>query len=176
MENKFLQEYNIPFVGMKHNLHKFEYFIDGTFFSNFEESSIDNCKIDVKLDFDKKESFFLLNFYIDGFVKLPCDRCSEDFDQEIFGDFEVAVKFGDGSEIENLDEDVVYIAKSDDFINVAKLIYDFIVLSIPLRCVHPNDKDGNSTCNKDVLAKLSKNENTEVDPRWAALEKLKNKK
>jgi len=175
MENKFLQEYRIPFVGMKKKLYQFEYLIKESFLKHFEDTDIEKCNIQVNLDFDKKETFFLLNFYIDGTIQVPCDRCAEDFNQEIFGDYEVAVKFGSEENQDSDDEDVVYISKSDDFINVADLIYEFIILSIPLRCVHPKNKDGKSECNEEVLQNLNKNNKKEsVDPRWAALEKLKN--
>lgn len=176
MNNKFLNEYKIPFVGMKNKRYQFEYQIDGMFFKYFENSNINTCNVNVKLDFFKKETFFLLTFYTDGFVQVPCDRCGDLYNQEIFGDYEVAVKFGTENEINEEDEDVVYISKNDDFVDVSKLIYEFILLSIPLRCVHPNDENGESLCNKEVLDKLIIKKEESIDPRWAALEKLKNKK
>ena len=176
MENKFLQEYKIPFVGMKTKLYQFEYLISGTFFSNFADSDIEKCDIEVKVDLDKRENFFLLSFYIDGTVEVPCDRCMEPYNQSVFGDYEVAVKFRNDDTIENEDEDVVYISKSDDFIDISNLIYEFILLSIPLRCVHPENENGESDCNQEVLKKLTSTKEENVDPRWAALEKLKNKK
>ncbi|MFT4968950.1 MAG: hypothetical protein ACI9O4_000692 [Chitinophagales bacterium] len=176
MENKFLQEFKIPFVGMKKQLYQFEYLIGDGFFQNFPESDLDKCSIEVKVDFDKRENFFLLTFYIDGTVEIPCDRCTEPFNQDVFGDYEVAVKFGETDNVEQIDEDVVYISKSDDFIDVSNLIYEFIILSIPLRCAHPENDEGNSACNKEIIKKLQKEDKPSADPRWAALEKLKIKK
>jgi uncharacterized protein len=176
MENNFLNEFKIPFVGMQTKLYQFEYLISGTFFNDFAESAIEKCAIDVKLDVDKRENFFLLTFYIDGTIEMPCDRCLEPFDQNTFGDYEVAVKFRNDDTVENKDEDVVYISKSDDFIDVSSLIYEFILLSIPLRCAHPENESGESECNQEVLSKLSSTKEEKLDPRWAALEKLKNKK
>lgn len=176
MENKFLQEFKIPFVGMKKKLYQFEYLIGESFFKNFPESDIEKCNIEVKLDFDKRENFFLLSFYIDGTIEMPCDRCTEPFNQEIFGDYEVAVKFGTENNIINEDEDVIYISKGDDYIDVSDLIYEFVVLSIPLRCIHPDDENGKSNCNQEIIDKLQVKKEESVDPRWAALEKLKNKK
>ena len=176
MENNFLQEFKIPFVGMKTKLYQFEYLIRGLFFSNFAESDIEKCAIEVKLDIDKRENFFLLTFYIDGTIEMPCDRCMEPFNQSVFGDYEVAVKYKNEDVIETEDEDVVYVSKSDDFIDVSELIYEFILLSIPLRCAHPENELGESECNQEVLNKLKSTKEENVDPRWAALEKLKNKK
>jgi uncharacterized metal-binding protein YceD (DUF177 family) len=176
MENKFLQEFHIPFVGMQVKLYQFKYLISELFFNNFAESDIEKCAIEVKLDIDKKENFFLLTFYIDGSIEMPCDRCMEPFNQNVFGDYEIAVKFRNDDTVENEDEDVVFISKSDDFIDVSDLIYEFILLSIPLRCAHPENESGQSECNQEVLSKLTSSKEENVDPRWAALEKLKNKK
>jgi uncharacterized metal-binding protein YceD (DUF177 family) len=49
-------------------------------------------------------------------------------------------------------------------------------VSVPLRCVHPEDKNGKSACNQETINKLSIKQEARFDPRWAALEKLKNKK
>lgn len=176
MENKDLHEYLIPFVGMQKQVYQFEYSINESFLKHFEDTNIEKCDVEVKLEFDKKETFFLLNFYIDGSVQVPCDSCAEDFNQEIFGDYEVAIKFGNEDNQEIEEEDVVYISKADDFIDVSNLIYEFIILSIPLRCVHPENKDGENECNEEVLQKLNTKKEESADPRWAALEKLKNKK
>ena len=94
---------------MQNKLYQFNYLIDGTFLKHFEDSNIEKCNVEVKLDFNKKETFFLLNFYIDGTIVVPCDRCAEDFNQEIFGDYEVLVKFGSEDNNNPDDEDVVYI-------------------------------------------------------------------
>ena len=63
MDNRFLQEFKIPFVGMKKRLHQFEYLIGPEFFEKFDDSEFEKCAIEVKIDFDKRENFFLLTFY-----------------------------------------------------------------------------------------------------------------
>ena len=110
-------------------------------------------------------------------VNLPCDRCNELFDYELMTDFEIIVKF---EEVENgvVDEaDVVYISRNETSINVADLIYDYILINIPIQVFHPNDKDGNSTCNPEILEKLKTlpRVEEEIDPRWSSLNKLKSK-
>ena len=106
---------------------------------------------------------------------MPCDRCTEPFNQTIFGDYELAVKFGNMGDV-NKDEDVIYISENDDFIDVSSLIYEFVIVSVPLRCVHQEDKNGKSACDQETISKLSNEQEARFDPRWAALEKLKNKK
>jgi uncharacterized metal-binding protein YceD (DUF177 family) len=170
---KALQQFNIPFVGMKTRVYNFEFTVDSSFFDCFEDALVNKCAIDIKLDFDKRDTFFHLKFYIDGTVNVPCDRCSEPFDLEIFGDYELFVKMGE--ETEDSDDDIIFISKNDDHVDLSKVVYDYILLSIPLKCVHPDDENGNPGCNPEVLKKLKKQEEDTTDPRWAVLEKLKNK-
>jgi uncharacterized protein len=172
---KVLKQFNIPFVGMSKKIHQFEYSIDSTFFECFEDAPVNECAVNVKLEFDKRETFFQLKFFIDGTVNTPCDRCLEHYDQEIFGDFEMFVKFGSESP-EETEDDILFISKNDDHVDISKTVYDYILLSIPIRCVHPEDENGNSGCNEEVIKKLNSKTEQSVDPRWAALENLKNKK
>ena len=70
-----LRQYEIAFVGLKNGIHQFTFQIDEPFFLLFEGSIVKEGKMEVKLDFNKGISFFLLKFMISGWVKLPCDRC-----------------------------------------------------------------------------------------------------
>lgn len=169
------RNYDIHFLGLKNTVHLFEYDVDSSFFSMYEKSPISDATLQVKLNFDKKDSFFMLNFQVDGTINLPCDRCNENFDYELNADFEVIVKF---EEIEKglVDEaDVIYIARTETSLNIADLIYDYTLVNIPMQVFHPKDKDGNSTCNPEILKRLNEIQKTdeEIDPRWANLTKLK---
>ncbi len=171
------RNFDIHFLGLKNAVHHFEYEIGDSFFKLYEKSLISKDNLLVKLYLDKKDSFFILNFQVDGIVILPCDRCSELFDYELISDFEIIVKF---EEIEDgiVDEaDVVYISRNETSINIADLIYDYILINIPMQVFHPNDVNGNSTCNPEILEKLKvvHKEEEEIDPRWSSLNKLKSK-
>lgn len=173
-----LREFEIPYVGLKVGVHKFEYDIDGKFFKHFEDSPIHDCKVRVKLEFEKKETFFILKFFIDGTVKVECDRCLVPFDKEIFGDFTCYIKYGENSDANDNDE-VLYIPRDQTVIDVSQLIYEYINLCLPMQLIHPKKENGEEGCDPEVLKFIANNkaagkkENEEPDPRWAALKKLK---
>ncbi len=179
---KGLREFEIPYVGLKIGIHRFEYEIDGKFFSHFEDSPIQDCKVRVKLEFEKKETFFILKFFIDGTVHVECDRCLEPFDKEIFGDFTTYVKFSeDPSNISDEDE-VIFISRDMQILDVSQLVYEYINLCLPMQIIHPKKGNGEEGCNPEVLKYLSrlaksneKAKDTEPDPRWAALKNIKSK-
>jgi uncharacterized metal-binding protein YceD (DUF177 family) len=55
--------------------------------------------------------------------------------------------------------------------------YEYILLALPIQRVHPDDKNGESTCDPGMLDKLKEHiiiEEPETDPRWDELKKLMN--
>ena len=175
---KNLKEFQIPYVGLKIGVHQFEYQIDGQFFKHFEESIISDCNVNVKVEFEKEETLFTLKFFIDGAVRVGCDVCLEAFDKEIFGDFQCLVKFSDElAKGNNDDDEIIYILRDAPFIDISQLIYEYIVLSLPIQIVGCKEPGTDPRCNQEVIKRLKKvegpKEDGEVDPRWSDLSKLK---
>ncbi len=175
---KGLREFEIPYVGLKVGVHKFEYDIDGAFFRHFDDAPIHDCRVRVKLEFEKRETFFILNFFIDGSVRTECDRCLVPFDKEIFGDYTCYVKFSDkAAELADEDE-VLFISREETIIDVSQLVYEYILLCLPMQRLGCKDPGNEPQCNKEVLKYLVKEgepkpQATEEDPRWAALKNIK---
>ncbi len=174
---KALKDYTIQFVGLKTGKHHFDYKIDNEFFEHFEYDEFNSVKINVDLLFDKKSTFLELNFKAKGVVNVNCDTTNEPYDQDIEGEFDLVVKFGDvfNDEI----EDILIITHGEYEINVAQYIYELIILSMPTKRVHPGIADG--TLQSDILDKLEelspkgleeKEKSEETDPRWNTLKKL----
>lgn len=177
---KGLREFEIPFVGLKIGVTHFNYDIDGKFFSHFEDSPIHDCKVKVKLEFEKKETFFTLVFFIDGAVKVECDRCLEPFNKNIFGDFTCYVKFSEEAEQMGDEDEVLFISRDETILDVSQLVYEYINLCLPMQklgCEKPGEEP---QCNKEVLKHIANGKtdgqkgNDDIDPRWAALKNIKN--
>lgn len=169
---KPLREYDIAFVGLKTGIHKFSFDVGDKFFALFENSPVSKGNVNIDLTFDKKLNFFLLNFQVSGTVNLPCDRCSDIIDFPIDADYPIVVKFDDHQEGNKDDSnaDVIYITRSETHLNVAQLIYEFIVLSIPIGRIYCEAIE--KKCNEESL-KILKNLNQKTkpvtDPRWNKL-------
>lgn len=172
-------KYNIEFKGLKEGLHDFEYEVDNTFFTHFEESLVDNGKVKIKVTLEKRSAFLKLNLNIKGWLELTCDRCLDSYQQNIKHKTELYLKFGEKNFEEG--ENVIWILPEEHHVNLAQIIYEYVSLSIPLRHVHPKNKNGKRDCNKEMLGKLKnymhskgETEQTLIDPRWDALKNLKN--
>lgn len=173
-----IKEFLIPFVGLKLGKHHFEYQITNAFFENFDYHEFNNSNVKVNVVLEKKSTLLELVFKHKGTVQVPCDMTNEEFDLPIKGTMKLIVRFGD--QYNNDNEELLIIPHGEFQINIAQYIYEMIVLSIPLKRVHPGIKDG--SLNTDALIKLkeltvnelkkqhTKQEN--IDPRWDKLKQL----
>ena len=178
VDMKQLNEYLIPFIGLKLGKHQFEYQINNKFFENFDYNEFESSNVKVNVVLEKKSTMLELNFKHKGTVHVACDVTNEMFDLPIKGKFKIVVNFG---EEYNDDNDELLILQHGEYqVNIAQYIYEMIVLSIPLKRVHPGIKDGtlttpvleklNELTNKEQKKEIIQEENT--DPRWDKLKKL----
>jgi uncharacterized metal-binding protein YceD (DUF177 family) len=175
---KKTKEYLIPFVGLKLGKHHFEYQIDNAFFDNFDYDEFQNSDIKVNVVLEKKSNMLEISFKHEGIVNVPCDVTGEDFDLPIKSKMKLIVRFGE--EFNNDNEELLILPFGEFEVDIAQYIYEMIVLSVPLRRVHPGVKDG--TLESEALKKLNelavketKKENKQeenIDPRWDKLKQL----
>jgi|TARA_B100002049_G_scaffold214506_1_gene179384 uncharacterized metal-binding protein YceD (DUF177 family) len=180
-EMRNLAAYTIPFVGLKLGKHQFEYDIDNEFFEHFEYDDLNSSNVKIDLLLEKKTTMMELTFKASGSVNVNCDLTNEPYDQPIDGSLFLVIKFGEEFNDEN--EDLLILPHGEYEVNVQQYIYELIVLSIPLKRVHPGVEDG--TLDSEVLDKLeelsinnneNKNDEDEIDPRWDKLKNLLNDK
>ena len=165
--------YSIAFKGLSQGKYIFEYEIDDKFFSEFGGGVVDKGNVNVRITLEKQSSLMILWFDVEGTVNVQCDRCLEMYNQRIKGLERIFVKFGEKEFVEG--DDVIWISTNDYQLNVAQLIYEFIGLAIPIKRVHPDDENGNTTCNPEMIEKLEKyvvREDEENKSIWNDLKKL----
>ncbi|GAB1536161.1 hypothetical protein ADMFC3_17920 [Geovibrio sp. ADMFC3] len=115
-------------------------------------------------------------FYLDGKISakavMPCDRCLEEVILELAGDVSVRILKGAGTDLpEELaleDEDASAYLIDGDELDTDEITEAEALLLLPMKV----------TCSKPCGSELIKDENEEIvkegDPRWDALNKLKN--
>jgi uncharacterized protein len=166
-----LKEFIIQFVGLSLGNHRFEYEVNDQFFERFEFSQLQHGLVKVVVDMEKQDRMLVFSFDLKGIVEVTCDRCGEEFMLPVSGNQHLIVKFGLAF-LEESDEMIV-IPSTEYKFDIAPYLYEYLHLMLPWRIVHPDDADGNTTCNPDTLRRLEElAPHSAVDPRWAALEKL----
>ena len=182
LEMKNTREFELAWVGLKPGLHEYAYTLGDSFFKEMEApEEYSDWAVNVKLFFEKHSAFFRLRFEVGGTVTVACDRCADPFPLALWDEFNLIVKLAGEDEGEDADgeADVVLIPRSETVLNVAEWLYEFSLLSVPLQRLHPNNADGSSTCNPEVLNMLGHMQEeieapAPLDTRWAGLEAFKN--
>jgi len=167
----FLKQFMIPFSGLSLGNHDFQFKITNEFFEHFGYSEIEDANIEVKVLLDKQGSMLVFDFDIHGEVDFICDRCQDIFSMEIEGRERLIIKFS-GDQAEQTDE-IIILPLSDNKIDLSQHLFEYINLLFPYKRVHPDDNNGVSQCNKEMIEKLKSLEKTQqFDPRWDALKKI----
>lgn len=161
----------IPFSSLKEGKHEFDFTVDSTFFEQFEQSLVEEAEVNVHVDFEKKKNLLELAIDFSGTVGSVCDRCSDPIEIEIESEDYLIVKFGDE---ESTDEHIMYIPDSAYELDISDQVYQLINLALPAKIEHENEED----CDQEMINKLKEysivaEKEKEVDPRWDALNKLK---
>jgi len=179
--------YKLQLKSLAEGTHEFDYKIDKQFFVNMEYADVRDADLDVHLTVTYRNSLYKLAFRITGTLTLLCDRCLDDMVLPVDTTYNVNVEYGDAYNDES--DDLLIIPQSDNYINVAYMLFDTVVLVIPMKHVHPAGK-----CNRAMSALLKKHRahtageddgfddempdtaddagTAHTDPRWNALRGL----
>lgn len=151
-----------------------EYDLDDAYFEAIEAPEVKRGNLHVRLVVRKNPSFFELDFHTEGTVIVACDKCLDDMRQPICTDNRLMVKYGaEHSE----EDDLVTLAETEDTLDVAWYVYEFVVLDIPIKHVHQPGE-----CNPAMIHALKEHSATRssdedegkpIDPRWEALGKIR---
>ena len=168
--------YTIPLAGLPFGHTDYQYVIDDSFFEDRDYSEVKTGVVNLHLGVEKMETMFVLTMNFEGKVVLQCDRCGDDYEQAIEDSAEIYLKYG--AEKNDEEEDVIIITKNDSDFDLSDLIYEYIILSLPIHRTH----DDESLCNQEVLAKLHNYSQIEADtqandnPIWQQMMKDLKKK
>ena len=152
--------------------------LDDSYFKALDDAEIQHGTVTVTVLLRKMPSEqFALSFSIEGSVTIPCDLCLDDMEQPVKGQCSYIVKLGTES---GVDDEVIVVDENQGILSLPWIIYETIVLAIPIKHVHAPGK-----CNAAMTEKLEElsatrsgdeeasiSDDNAIDPRWAALGKL----
>lgn len=166
----------LPFGSQAINYH-----VEGDFFNEAESADIVAACIDVTALVNRKEeNYFEFSFRCTGTVTIPCDRCLAPMTLEVDTTYAVSAT-QQGDVLDDSGDGQLFVPESWHELDVAPIIRDTVLLSIPLTHTHAPGE-----CDPIVMEKLRQLEvdghthegdddvSQPVDPRWDALRKIKN--
>ena len=168
-----LEHFKIDLKSLTEEESTLDFDLDDRFFEALDGSELRQGALHVSVSIRKASGFYELLFHTEGTVTVSCDRCLDDMDQPIVADNRLIAKLGAAYSEE---DDVVTLPEDEGIIDMSWLIYEFVVLAIPVKHVHAPGK-----CNpamSKVLEELSADRSSDeattqpIDPRWSKLATL----
>ena len=168
-----LEQFKIDLKRLTDEVTTLEFDLDNRFFTALDGSELRQGTLHVSVSIRKATGFFELQFHTEGTVTVTCDRCLDDMDQPISTENRLVVKLGAAYSEE---DDVITLPEDEGILDTSWLIYEFIMLAIPIKHVHAPGK-----CNpvmSQVLEELStdrssdEESNQPIDPRWSKLAEI----
>ena len=171
-----MKAFRVNIIGLSLKAYHYDFQLGDAFFKEYGVDQVAGGELVASVALDKKETFIEADFRIKGHIGLVCDRSLEPFDLAL--DLKKRIVFKYGEEETELSDEIIVIRRDRVFLDVGQYFYEFIVLEIPMKKLHPKfrdaeDQDDNpgkmvytSTPNPDSGDDL-------IDPRWEQLKKLK---
>jgi uncharacterized metal-binding protein YceD (DUF177 family) len=179
MSSKYLRYFDIDIFNLTNKDYQYEFEFDEQLFAAFSDSPFQKGKGECKVALKKSETMIVLTFDVVGTVGLVCDRSLEEFDYQLDFEEKMILKFGE--EDVEVSESMAIIHRDTQQINIGQFIYEFIMLDIPMKKLHPKfeeDEEDDEENESLIYSSDDSNEdddddNNENDPRWDILKKLK---
>lgn len=169
-----LESLKIDLAGLKEGVTTFEYDLGDAYFEAVDAPEVRRGDIHASVSVSRSGGVFRLGVHTEGTVSVPCDICLDDMEQPVSADNTLTARIG---EEYSEDEDLITVGKDDPLLDISWFVYEFIVLSVPIKHVHTPGK-----CNPAMIKALEEHSAARsgegdgerpVDSRWSELEKLR---
>ncbi len=147
--NKHEGTYQIPLSSLENEQHKFHFQAGKSLFDRFENDDLYKPGLSVDVELNKQSNQLEFSIHTKGQAEIQCDRCLDYFTHYFDLNEDILVRLTDETNF-NINADYVTLDKDSQSIDLAYFIFEMIILSLPIKRVHPLDKNGNSTCNPEV--------------------------
>lgn len=133
--------YRLAIRGLAEKSYEYTYVLETDFFTDYAPPQTlfpwTRAAITVRLYLDKQERLYWLRFVMEGQIETLCDRCAEEIVLPVAQTHRLLVKvlYKDVSASNDTEKDpsVYYIHAMEAFLDIRPWLYDFSLLSIPLR-------------------------------------------
>jgi uncharacterized metal-binding protein YceD (DUF177 family) len=163
----------VDLKGLKDDEVSLVFDLDDIFFGALDQAEVKKGSLHVSVSIRKASGFFEILIHEAGTVIIPCDRCLDDMEQPVDTDARLIVRLGDEN---SEDGDTIVVAEDEGILDLTWIIYESMVLAIPIRHVHASGKC--NTAMTEVLEELSADRSSDeesdqaIDPRWEQLKTL----
>lgn len=169
-----MNDFSVNILGLSKKEHSFNFHLGESFFAKYGTEVVSKGEFDALVVLDKRETLIEASFSINGKANLICDRSLDPFDHPIEIEKKLRIKFGETAE--EVSDEIIIIPHDQTWLDVGQFMYEFIVLEIPIKKIHPRfaeeEEDDDLSADLKLIYQSEKSED-DIDPRWEQLKKLK---
>lgn len=165
-----MKDFRVHIAGLSEKVHSFTFGIGEEFFAHYGKELVPSGNLKATVELDKRETMLIATFRIEGSLQLVCDRTLEPFEHPVVVDRKVHFKFG--AEFREIDDEVIFIRKEAETLDLGQFFYEFIALSVPMKRLHPRLQEASPDA-EGLVYSSSTDSGPIADPRWDALKKIK---
>ncbi len=176
-EKAYYKQFDIKVGNRKEGIYNEHLNVNHLFFEKHINDYVSDGNVDIDLTIDCRERMIFLTFDMKGYLISTCDLCLESLTLPINCTEKLILKVTENiTDINNNDESIVFISKNDYLYNVEQIIFEYLMMTIPIRKEHSNTND--DMCNQDMLNLLKQFERSNKQDEmgnamWNALKNIK---
>ncbi len=145
---KALTKFELALPQLKEGLNRLAYEVDREFFTRLDQDLINEGSFEVAIGLEKRGELIMLNIEHCGHLVVNCDRCAEQIMMPNEGETQLMIKL---VEIPRMDDEVTYIQKGTEVLDLSPFIFEAISLALPLVNTYACKEDPEAPCNQEVL-------------------------
>jgi len=165
-----LIKYSIPIHSLKEGVHELTYSIEQRFIEENKIEGVLDANLELVAVYTKQTHLHSMVFTISGELQVECDRCLDAYELPIQISQDVLIRVAESNDRFEENEEVLTVNAQENEINFTHLVYEAIMLAIPIKKVHPE-----GYCNEDMLQYISQEEidnNEDSDSTWDSLKNI----
>ena len=167
-----LEHFSIQLSSLKEGESQYTFDVDADFFSHFEASPLRDAEFTIDVTLIRSRKTIEGKIQGNGDFATQCDRCTAKIlmPQE----FESFVLIQIADQHDDDDIETYYIKEAEHKLDLAPLIYNEIILHMPMLNIYDCENDSPKPCDLDILSKLRKIQSDpeqEASP-WSSLKDL----
>jgi len=130
-----------------------------------EDPGMDDVHVQAQVTVDGDQ--IVVSVRAQAVAHLTCDRTLEPFDQAVYGTYTVCFMPEAMMDDDAEDDDIQPLPSDSDEIDLTDIVRDTLMLAVPVRKIAPGAEE------TDIPTTFGGTSETDIDPRWKDLEKLR---
>lgn len=139
----------IDIKGIGTGEYEYKFLLGNSFFESFGGDLVVGAELEVDFIVTRSADWIKVDCSASGQVDVECDRCLADLTIPVDMEKSFTVKFIFSAEEDEYGDDVIVLSGDNSELDMRQIVYDYVILSLPLKKVH---LDGE--CDPVMVAKM----------------------